>query len=67
WRERGLPCSTKEKSVELCPLLTTSSDGVTGPEDSESSPPLLPKVSAKSGGLVLSASSAFRVEKQLSQ
>ncbi|GKE41675.1 hypothetical protein Tco_1468959, partial [Tanacetum coccineum] len=46
WRERELPCSTKEKSVELCLLPTTSSVGVTEPEDSESAPPLLLKVLA---------------------
>nr|GEW61147.1 reverse transcriptase domain-containing protein [Tanacetum cinerariifolium] len=46
YRERGLPCSTKEKSEELCLLHTTSFVVITAPEDSESSPPLLPKVLA---------------------
>ncbi|GKC97415.1 hypothetical protein Tco_1167690 [Tanacetum coccineum] len=58
---------TPEESVELCPLSATSSAGVTGPEVSESSPLLLPNVSAGGGGLMLSASAAFRIEKQFSQ
>ncbi|GJV33428.1 magnesium-chelatase subunit ChlH, chloroplastic [Tanacetum coccineum] len=40
--------------MEISPLSTTPSPfaGIFGPEDSESSPPLLPKVSAEVGGLV---------------
>nr|GFA95970.1 hypothetical protein [Tanacetum cinerariifolium] len=43
----------REENVERCPLSTTSSVGVTGPEISESSPPLLPKAKEKASPKVV--------------
>ncbi|GJZ27335.1 hypothetical protein Tco_0571588 [Tanacetum coccineum] len=59
-RGKSFPAGAGEEDGGLAEIFTT------GPGDSESSPPFLPKVSMKSSGLVLAASSAFRIEEQFS-